>query len=385
MLTAEKLLNFDLFKPKGEIYEIFRLITEIQSTHSVIVELPSFPHVPDAIIRSELIRAVGSTTAIEGNPLTPEQIEEAFKKADSDFKLNRQEQEVQNSREVYRFLVERVAEYDVKTLSRELLRQIHTITTRGLPYPANKPGQLRNSQVQFGDPPMPSLFPDQASVENAVDKFIDWCTNTPGDSMESIPFIKALIAHYYATEIHPFFDGNGRTARALEAFCLLAEGVIHENFFYVLANFWSRNRDRYLSELRGVRQTSSVVGFVKFGLEGLLEELRNLKASSIEKITRLMFLDYVHYLQRSGEKKPNRVTARMVGTLECLVNVGRVSVKEFLASPQVRGLYRGVSESTRSRDFKKLRENRLIKGSVDNGVDVIEPNFSLLAGLVYRA
>ena len=47
--------------------------------------------------------------------------------------------------------------------------------------------------------------------------FINWI-NTPGKGLLSSNAItRSILAHYYLTEIHPFADGNGRTARAFEA------------------------------------------------------------------------------------------------------------------------------------------------------------------------
>lgn len=386
MITVEKLLQFDLLPNSDlvKIVSIYNQISEIKGIHSLIVEMPAFPRVPDAILRNEIIRAVGSTTAIEGNTLTQEQIEEAFHKADQNFSLNRLEQEVQNSREAYKFLIQDIHGEKIDTISLELLRQIHNITTKNIPHVSNIPGKLRTGQVEFGEPQLPSLLPDQASVETAVDAFIVWY-NSKAETLDREPVIRALMAHYYLSEIHPFFDGNGRTARAIEAFALLTSKVIHPNFFYLLANFWSRDRNLYLQALRSVRLTGNATEFVQFGLKGLIDELNEVKNKVISKATRLMFMDYVHYLQRVKKKEPNLVTPRMLDFLDLLIDVGEVSLKEFLVTPQIRGLYRSVSDSTKSRDIKKLIDNQLVLASERNGKTFINANVNLLGGLVYQA
>ena len=384
-VNQEKLLRFDLlpYPDIPTVVSIYEQLNEVKRLHSLIVEMPAFPQVPDIVFRNEKIRAVGSTTAIEGNPLTQEQIVKAFDKADKSYALNRFEQEVQNSREVFDFLVNDAYFRDISDLSLELLRQIHKITTKDVPHPSNKPGLIRTGQVSFGEPALPSLFPDQASVENAVKKFIVWF-NKKDKSFDREPALRALMAHYYLSEIHPFFDGNGRTTRAVEAFALLSGKVLNPNFFYLLANFWAEDRDNYLAMLRGVRETVDATEFVKYGLSGLIRELEYVKEMVVIKVTKLMYMDYVHYLHREKKKKPFIVSSRMVDLLELLVDAGEANEKEFFATPQVRGLYKSVNESTRWRDLKKMVENELVISKEEKGSIRISANLGLLSGLTYK-
>jgi Fic family protein len=383
-LTSDKLIQFDLFNPRPQdILELLNLRNTISSLHSLIVELPAFPNVPDVILRNELAKAVGSTTAIEGNTLNQEEILTAFDKADKKFTLQKLEQEVQNSREVYEFIINNVASNNIYEMSVPLLRQIHNLTTKELPYIANKPGKFRNGQVEFGYPKMPSLFPDEASVETAVSAFVSWC-NKKSSQIEDDPVIKALLAHYYLTEIHPFFDGNGRTSRAIEAFWLLSKKILHPHFFYILANYWVRNKNLYLDVLREIRQSSNAFNFVKMGMQGLIEELTFIKERMKIKISKLMFIDYVHFLHREKRKAPHKLTDRMVQVLELLSDTGRISYSRFISSTQINTLYRKISKSTRSRDFQKLRENNLIKLIETEDVMYIETNLDILQGLQYK-
>ncbi len=383
-LTADRLLEFNLFDiKKNDILEDIQLISNVISLHSFIVEMPAFPFVKDSILRDEIIRAVGSTTAIEGNQLTEEEIKAVFEKADKKYALQKAEQEVQNSREVYNFINEHVANNKNPDISLPFLRQIHTLTTRDIRHISNKPGHLRNDQVEFGVPKLPSLFPDQASVELAVNQFIEWY-NGKSEGLDNHPVIRALLSHYYLTEIHPFFDGNGRTSRAVESYCLLSNDILHQHFFYVLANFWVKDKDRYLAELRDVRRTCNVTNFIKFGLKGLVEELSAIKDRVKRKVSVLMFSDYIHYLHRENKKVPNILTKRMVHFLEILVQIGITPYRDFISSPSVRALYSNVSISTRSRDIKKLSENRLINLIEKDGIMIIEANLEILQSLVYK-
>jgi Fic family protein len=74
-----------------------------------------------------------------------------------------------------------------------------------------------------------------------------------------------MMAHYYLTEIHPFVDGNGRAARALEALILNAHGV-NDYCFWSWANFWSAHKDQYLLHLQYSNDGGSTVHTL--GIEG---------------------------------------------------------------------------------------------------------------------
>jgi Fic family protein len=380
----EKFLRFDLFRPgEKDFIEILTLVSEVDKAHSLIIEMPSFPQIPNIVQKDELIRAVGSTTAIEGNPLTDEQIQKAFDRADRNLRLHKLEQEVQNLRETCEFITNGVFESGIKDLSLELIRQIHKITTKDLPEISNVPGKIRTSQVEFGDPPLPSLFPDQAAVERALKGLVEWY-NRAEDSISHTPIIKGLLSHYYLSEIHPFFNGNGRTARAIEAFCFLAEKFLHRAFFHILSSYCYKNREEYLTELRSVRATADAIGFVRFGLKGLVEELTIIKEKVKEKVSQLMFIDYVHYLHREKKNAPHKITSKMVILLEILSKSGKVSFRDFISSAEIRGLYLPRQISTRTRNLQYLQENNLIKIIGNKKDATIEANLGILMGLEYR-
>ena len=136
--------------------------------------------------------------------------------------------------------------------------------------------------------------------------------------------------------------------------------------------------------LRGVRETVDATEFVKYGLSGLIRELEYVKEMVVIKVTKLMYMDYVHYLHREKKKKPFIVSSRMVDLLELLVDAGEANEKEFFATPQVRGLYKSVNESTRWRDLKKMVENELVISKEEKGSIRISANLGLLSGLTYK-
>ena len=313
-----------------------------------------------------------------------EEIEESLEKAKRGEPLRRQEQEAENSRKVYDFVKEyaKPGESNIE-YSETLIKHIHKLFTDDLNYVSNIPGVYRSTfNVTFGYPRKRSLCETQSEIDKAMVRFMAWL-NAPGTSiLNADPIVKAIMAHYYLTEIHPFGDGNGRTARALEALILYANGI-NDYCFWSLANFWSSHKDQYRQHLHMVRETCDPREFILFGLTGYRDEINTMKSKVLKKIKQLMLSDYIEYILRNKKLEKVKINQRTVDFLKLLIEWGRMPLKKLLAAPQVATLYR--SESTRIRDFKKMDESELILLKKDDqGETFIEPNYALLERLRYN-
>ncbi len=362
-LTCERLMKFDLIESldleTDQDWEFLKLSIDIQNVDGFIRDTPSFPGATDKIIRNELISVIGGTLSIEGSILDKEEIEESLQKAQRGGPLKRKEQEAENSRRVYQFIKEFVnlAEGGIE-YSEQLIKQIHTYFTEGLNYISNTPGLYRtNFNVTFGEPRQSSLCETQTDIEHAMASFIAWLNKDGTTMLSQDPFVKAIMAHYYLTEIHPFGDGNGRTARALEALILYAHGI-NDYCFWSLSNFWSSHKDQYIHHLRIIRDTLDPTEFVLWGLNGYLDEIISIKYKVLKKIKQLMFSDYIQYLLRNKKYERIKINQRIITFHQLLIEWGRLPLRKVLVTPEVAALYR--SESTRARDFRKMEDEDLI-------------------------
>jgi len=314
-LTFERLIKFDLLESaetqiinggkREKIIDFLKILQEIQNIDSFIKKQPSFPGSTDKIIRSELVSAIGATLSIEGTVLNEEEIEESFRKADLKENLKRKEQEAENSRKVYYFIIELVKNnLDDFQYSGNMIKQIHKYFTDNMNYLGNTPGEYRpeTSVPSFGYPRKQSLCKTRNDVETAMSNIVNCLNSDPKSFLGSNPIVKAIMTHYYLTEIHPFGDGNGRTARALEAL-VLYKNNINNYCFWSLANFWSLNRDGYLVHLDNIRQTSSPLDFVLWGIKGYRKEVSRIENLVLAKVKQLMFMDYVRYLLKSKNEQ----------------------------------------------------------------------------------
>jgi hypothetical protein len=110
-----------------------------------------------------------------------------------------------------------------------------------------------------------------------------------GGELRSLPpVVQALLAHFFIDTIHPFVDGNGRTARLVAAAVLSRHGYnLHGT--YALMRYFYRHEIQYHTMLHRIwkRCPFAVTPFVAFGIEGFVLELKSVDAFIKMKLNRL--------------------------------------------------------------------------------------------------
>lgn len=392
MLTKERLLKFDLEEELysdnnlNEKYKLLNILYEIRGTHNFITSLPSFPKMTDLIYSEEQINAIGGTQSIEGIILTPEEIQNAFNKDEKGITLKESERTSVNLKQTYDYVIKYVEMNIGELISESVIKQIHKYITQDLNELSNTPGEYRKFQVQFGIPRRYALLQTESEVVDSMKKFVEWLNAPLKEPFSNFPIIKANLAHYYLVEIHPFGDGNGRTARALEALILYKNGKFNNYCFWSLSNHYAINRNAYLDHFSEIIRSVNVIPFLKFAADGYLNELKRIKNRALSKVKELMFMDYVHYLHRVKRTKKIKINQRIVSLLQFLCDTKGIQFSKFSENDIIKGIYSGVSQSTIKRDVDKIGDLRLIKivnkGLINN--KYIEPNFGILDELEYK-
>ena len=113
--------------------------------------------------------------------------------------------------------------------------------------------------------------------------------------------LQALLALLYIAWIHPFADGNGRTARALELHILLAVGV-PDIAAHLLSNYYHRTRQRYYEALDRSRQEGAL-SFLRYAMEGLGIMLREQLEGIERQQLSILWKDLV-YREFAGKHSP---------------------------------------------------------------------------------
>ncbi len=147
-----------------------------------------------------------------------------------------------------------------------------------------EPGIPRHgdSQVVFGIPKHRGALAGE-ECRLALDRLAEEARTT---FRQHDPLIQALALHYHFAAMHPFSDGNGRTARVLEALALQRAGL-RDSAFIAMSNYYHDEKTRYLSSLAAVRAGEhDLTPFLKFGLKGIALQtarLTNLVKNAVSK------------------------------------------------------------------------------------------------------
>ncbi len=336
--------------------EIIEPLTRAITLYATISELPILPNIASRLQEDFIKKSIFGTAAIEGNPLTEEEVGELLSKEPPRIK-SRVEQEIQNLKESYKF----VAELKEASISEELIKTLHRHVTDKLDYDDSIPGIYRNHSVKVGDKNHGGVYaPPKVldDIKTLMSAFIEWI-NSP-DVEKLSPFIRASLAHYYLGAIHPFGNGNGRTARLLESLLLRSAG-----FKYIpesLSNFYYSNLDEYYQVFRLVQKNKEhdMTPFITFALTGVGSSLSVVQKIVFKYIRIFTLKDFYAHLYAVRQ-----LTSRQYKLLMYLIdNPDEISftLKTLLhPSEPINFLYEKTSEMTARRDLKKLVSENLLR------------------------
>lgn len=203
-----------------------------------------------------------ASTAIEGNPLTLEQVralEEGRELVASDTRSTR---EVLNYFAGLRY-VEKQAKK--KVIRHEDLFKLHRILAESV-MDQGLAGSYRTIQVRVGRHSPPRAV----DVSGLMFELLEWWNK---QSTELSPVLSSAILHYRFEDIHPFADGNGRTGRALALWELYRRGFDSHHIFSVDEYYWE-DRPGYYAALDTVRLAGGdLTSWLEYCAEGVRQTL----------------------------------------------------------------------------------------------------------------
>ncbi len=340
--------------------EIVSCVAMAYALARVIRDIPIPPRVKARLDALNILRAVRGTTGIEGIELTEDEVKEIMesprKKPVLPPNRSREEQEARNAQKVMSYVVEELTLDSRIPLTEKLIRAIHRITTKDIDYSNNIPSKYRTHDVSVGS----YLPPRGEDVRTLMREFIKWFNSDAPVGWD--PVVRALVAHFYVVSIHPFGDGNGRTARGVESFLLYQSGV-NARSFYSLANFYYQHRQEYVQflDLTRFQTGGDLTPFVLFALKGLVSELEEVHSEVLSNVKLIAFRDYAREELALSGKLGTRVGERMSIFLSILGNEESISLKSIRTGEHgLARLYRRLTPKTLSRDINFLKEHELI-------------------------
>ena len=309
------------------------------------------------------------TTAIEGNTLTSEEVEQVAAGASLAPSKADQEREVRNVLDAMNGILAGVAGHGAApAASPELIRGFHRQIGRELGEHLDAvPGQLRTDQRVVG----PYRCPRAEHVPALFDLLCDWLqeefAQRDGPGAFTSAVLHAIVAHVHIEWIHPFGDGNGRTGRLLEFYLLLRAGN-PDVASHILSNFYNLTRPEYYRQLDQARRSRDLSDFVAYAVQGyrdgLLETLGRIQELQLETAWRVLVHD--KFSRRSYRKKSVFKRRR-----ELMLNVPlhvSVPLDELpTRTIQLARAYAALTEKTLVRDVQVLMDMELRARGPDTG------------------
>jgi cell filamentation protein, protein adenylyltransferase len=375
-------INFSL-KLHDPNASLWLLLGEAKSKSMHIARTLLHPQRSHELMQVFLAKGVLATTAIEGNTLSEEDARRVIENR-SELPRSKQYlgQEIQNVLDAYNVVLDAVLKMPDAELTPAHFQRWNSLILKDLSVEEGvRPGQFRHHSVVVGN----YRAPPARDVEHLLERLCDWLGGDffelPDERPEfraALAIVKAVIAHLYFVWIHPFGDGNGRTARLLELQILLAAGF-PTPATQLLSNHYNQTRSEYYRQLQAASRTGDPVPFLVYGLRGFVDGL----AEQLDLIFAWQREDrweqYVY--QQFGELRSEAERRRLRLVLE-VSKVSRSTGKPIpkadmrWLTPKLAQAYDGKTDKTLSRDLNAIRKLALL----NRGRQGYVPNEAVLLG-----
>lgn len=378
-----------MYKPNYSISNnLLKYIGRIEACKEIITNAPLVPAWEARFREEAAVRSVHHGTHLEGNEVTKDQTEklmrldvgqdeEAGKVAQDAgiYARHRDVQEIINYRLVLEWIDTHAADgRGFALFTEETLKKLHELVVDKLgpedtsstsvsaafshlsPISqhtnAYRTQQVIVRSVESGE--IAFRPPVAIDVPFLIQEFFTWLNSR--EAQEVHPVIRAGIVHYELVRIHPFIDGNGRTARAMALLVLYSEGYDVKRFFS-LEEYFDKDVQEYYRAILSVQEseTQNMTYWLEYFSYGLAIELDRVK-EQVLKLSQDLKLK-----QKLGTQVA--LSERQIILLEILQRQSQITTAEANEALPM------ISTDTILRDIKDLIEKGIImKEGVTKGV-----------------
>lgn len=331
-----------VFKPKYRVTNrVLNNLVKIAAAREAILNAPILPKWEIQLQKDALVQRVHHSTSIEGNKLTIGQVKKLLAGKDV-AALDKDKKEVANYIKVLEY-IDGVGGQKHPEISEKTILHIHKLTTRSL-LEAPQCGRYRNRVVYVTNAlgKIEYTPPKAGEVPDLVEAFIGWLDS---DVMLKLdPILASGVAHHELVRIHPFLDGNGRTARALATLVLYVRGFDTKRFF-ALDDYYNEDRLAYYAALqKGSPGRKDLTTWLEYFTTGVAYSMGKVK-ESIQELS----LDK----RVKNAKGQIYLTQRQIWVVKHLQTNSRITIKE------VQDKFR-VVRSSANEILKPLRKDNII-------------------------
>lgn len=265
--------------------KILKNIGLIEIAREMVLSAPLIPAYTMKFRREALNKTVYYGTHLEGNKLDLNQAVKVLE-GEQVVARDRDIQEVINYRRVVQ-LIDELAEAKKKKKAKgwryteRMIKKIHSLVCERIVADSQQ-GEYRQSQVILRESRTGEIFfrpPPAVEVGYLMEDFIDWLNSQESHEIHAV--LRAGVAHYVLAAVHPFVEGNGRTARAFATLILFVEDYDIKRFFS-LEEYFDRDATGYYQALFAVSSQNKDLG--KRDLTPWLEYFTQVMAIELDRV-----------------------------------------------------------------------------------------------------
>lgn len=316
-------------------YDISAVVNGLIEAKAAVLSLTTIPYQRswvDALQHIQLKREVAGTSKIEGADFTENELEAALKETLEQL-LTRSQRQAHAAVKAYRWIAQLP---DDKPINCDLICDVHRLIVTDADDDHCPPGEIRirDQNVTFGTP----IHRGVEGGEDCKNAFLKLCESVQKEFLEHDLLIQALALHYHFAAMHPFLDGNGRTARALEALMLQRAGL-RDTMFIAMSNYYYDEKISYLKTLNQVGERNhDLTSFLIFGLKGITTQCQRLFQEIRRHVSKELFINVMYRLFNRLQTPKKRVIAeRQIEVLKLLLEKEEIGLGELIT--QTKNIY----------------------------------------------
>jgi Fic family protein len=308
-------------------YDRQAILAELTGAKATLLALTQIPYQrswAEDLQRIQLKREVAGTSRIEGAEFTEKELDAAMHETPEQLETRSQKQAAA-AVTTYRWIASLPND---RPMDEELILEVHRRIVTGCDDDHCAPGKLRarDENVTFGTPRHRGAEGGHECTEG-VGRLADAVRSR---FREHDPLIQALALHYHVAAMHPFLDGNGRSARAAEAIMLQRTGL-RGTLFIAMSNYYYENKTAYLDALNATRAGNhDLTPFLKFGLKGIESQCRALFSEIRLRVAKALYRNTVADLfGRLRSPRKRVMSERHVQLLYLLLDQGEMKLLDL--------------------------------------------------------
>lgn len=332
-----------MFKPNFRYTnKIVQLLTKISAAKEIILNSPLIPKWEVTLRREAIIHSAHSSTSIEGNRLSLEEVSD-LAQGRKVMATRKDKQEVLNYLNVLENIGKLTRE---KHITEKDILNIHYKVTKDTLDNSADCGVYRNRYVVVQNRLTKEVIfrpPENEKVPELVKDLFDWINSPEANELD--PIIEAGIVHYEFVRIHPFIDGNGRTARVLATLILYKRDFDVKQFFS-LDDYYDSDRPAYYRTLQSVNQeTLDLTNWLEYFVEGVNVSIKAVKERVIKLSSERL---------RKTKRGQIALTERQMRIVEFINQNGKIT------NQSAREIFK-ISDRAALKEIRKLVDLKVIK------------------------